>query len=142
MAIINYTRAPKQNLQDMQTQVILFFRFLKRSIYKRWKELGPGWLDGDKQREGRQGKITYCPTFSLIPQLQLFAPCPGLFGWAPPLHNAPLLTNLSNHLATTCAQVWLVGHSAGSHLSAMLLSSPWYDGLPNAARKVSLIISL
>ena len=34
------------------------------------------------------------------------------------------------------AQVWLIGHSAGSHLCAMLLSSPWYDGLPTAARKV------
>merc|ERR1712012_167010 len=33
-------------------------------------------------------------------------------------------------------QVWLIGHSAGSHLCAMLLSSPWYDGLPTAARKV------
>ena len=35
-------------------------------------------------------------------------------------------------------QVWLIGHSAGSHLCAMLLSSPWYDGLPTAARKVFL----
>ena len=27
VAIINYTRAPKQNLQDMQTQVIISFLF-------------------------------------------------------------------------------------------------------------------
>lgn len=70
VAIINYTRAPKQNLQDMQTQV----------------ERAGAWLVRWGQAKGRK--------------------------------------------------VWLVGHSAGSHLSAMLLSSPWYDGLPNAARKV------
>jgi len=32
-------------------------------------------------------------------------------------------------------KVWFMGHSAGSHLCAMLLSSPWYDGLPVSSRK-------
>jgi len=70
VAIINYTRAPKQNLQDMQTQV----------------ERAGAWLVKWGQSKGKK--------------------------------------------------VWLIGHSAGSHLCAMLLSSPWYDGLPTAARKV------
>jgi len=32
--------------------------------------------------------------------------------------------------------LWLSGHSAGSHLCAMLLSSGWYEGLPQACRQV------
>jgi len=32
--------------------------------------------------------------------------------------------------------VWLSGHSAGSHLCAMLLSSGWYDGLPHQDRNI------
>jgi len=33
-------------------------------------------------------------------------------------------------------KVYLMGHSAGSHLAAMILSSTWYDGLPRAKRQV------
>jgi len=32
--------------------------------------------------------------------------------------------------------VWLSGHSAGSHLCAMLLSSGWYEGLPYKERNI------
>eukprot|EP00092_Neocalanus_flemingeri_P082997 GFUD01104109.1.p1 GENE.GFUD01104109.1~~GFUD01104109.1.p1 ORF type:complete len:294 (+),score=106.62 GFUD01104109.1:76-957(+) len=32
--------------------------------------------------------------------------------------------------------VWLAGHSAGSHLCAMLLSSGWYQGLPHQDRNI------
>jgi len=32
--------------------------------------------------------------------------------------------------------VWLSGHSAGSHLCAMLLSSGWYEGLPHLDRSI------
>jgi len=32
-------------------------------------------------------------------------------------------------------KIWFMGHSAGSHLCAMLLSSSWYDGLPVSSRK-------
>ena len=48
VAIINYTRAPKQNLQDMQTQVKILFLFsciLSAYFFmekNRWKERVPG----------------------------------------------------------------------------------------------------
>jgi len=32
--------------------------------------------------------------------------------------------------------IWLSGHSAGSHLCAMLLSSGWYEGLPHRDRNI------
>ena len=32
--------------------------------------------------------------------------------------------------------VWLSGHSAGSHLCAMVLSSSWYEGLPHQDRNI------
>ena len=47
------------------------------------------------------------------------------------------LVDIDPRILDVLDQVWLIGHSAGSHLCATLLSSPWYDGLPVAARKVN-----
>ena len=51
--------------------------------------------------------------------------------------NCSDLSPINPRISEVLDQVWLIGHSAGSHLCAMLLSSPWYDGLPTAARKVN-----
>jgi acetyl esterase/lipase len=41
------------------------------------------------------------------------------------------------------AEVWLAGHSAGSHLAAMLVSSAWYSALaPAAARRLAGVVHL